>query len=187
MRLTFYGAARSVTGSCHFVETNGRKILIDCGLQQGRDERDNSYLEFNPADIDCVVVTHAHIDHSGRLPLLVKRGYQGKFVTTRLTAELMKIMLKDSAHIQESEAFWQNRKGQRAGRPPVEPIYTIPDAEDALQHIETHEYGQMVDLFEGVRIRFNDAGHLLGSASVEMWMTENGTTKKIIFSGDIEM
>ena len=120
-----------------------------------------------------------------RLPLLVKRGYQGKFVTTRLTAELMQIMLKDSAHIQESEAFWQNRKGQRAGRPPVEPLYTIADAENALQYVERHEYGQMIDLFEGVQIRFNDAGHLLGSSSVEMWMTENGTTKKIIFSGDI--
>ena len=185
MKLTFYGAAKSVTGSCHFVETGGRKILIDCGLQQGRDERDNSYLEFNPSDIDCVVVTHAHIDHSGRLPLLVKRGFRGKIITTRLTAELMQIMLRDSAHIQESEAFWQNQKGQRAGKTPVEPLYTMKDAEDALRHVETHEYGRVIDLFDGVRIRFNDAGHLLGSASVEMWMTENGKTKKTIFSGDI--
>lgn len=185
MKLTFFGAARSVTGSCHCVDINGKRILIDCGLQQGRDERDNSLFDFVPASIDYVIVTHAHIDHSGRVPLLKKRGYQGKFYTTRLTGELLSIMLRDSAHIQESEAMWQNQKGRRSGKPVVEPLYTIADADAALQNLSTYEYKEKIELTEGVTIRFNDAGHILGSSNVEMWLTENGITKKIVFSGDI--
>ena len=116
MRLHFYGADRCVTGSCHCLEINGKKILIDCGLQQGRDEVDNHELPFQPGAIDYVLVTHAHIDHSGRLPLLIRQGFRGQILTTRLTAELLEIMLQDSAHIQESDAMWLNRKGKRAGK-----------------------------------------------------------------------
>ena len=125
MKLTFFGAAKAVTGSCHCVEVRGKKILIDCGLQQGKDERDNTVLDFAPNYIDYVIVTHAHIDHSGRIPMLIKNGFQGKIITTRLTADLLDIMLQDSAHIQEQDAEYQNRKNKRAGRPEVEPIYTV--------------------------------------------------------------
>ena len=128
MKLSFFGAAHAVTGSCHCLEVNGRKILIDCGLQQGRDEHDDNALDFAPGQIDYCLVTHAHIDHSGRLPLLVKEGFQGQIITTRLTAQLLSIMLRDSAHIQESDAQWQNQKGKRAGRDAVEPLYTVADA-----------------------------------------------------------
>ena len=185
MKLTFFGAAKAVTGSCHCVEVAGKKILIDCGLQQGRDERDNSFLDFAPNYIDYVLVTHAHIDHSGRIPLLVKQGFAGQIFATRLTGELLSIMLRDSAHIQESDAQWKNQKGKRAGREPVEPLYTMADAEEAVKKILPAEYGQILDLCEGVKIRFIDAGHLLGSSSIEMWLTEDGVEKKIVFSGDI--
>ena len=151
MKLSFFGAAHAVTGSCHCLEVNGRKILIDCGLQQGRDEHDDNALDFAPGQIDYCLVTHAHIDHSGRLPLLVKEGFQGQIITTRLTAQLLSIMLRDSAHIQESDAQWQNQKGKRAGRDAVEPLYTVADAEAALQQLYPVEYGQVLDLCEGVR------------------------------------
>ena len=185
MKLTFFGAAHAVTGSCHCLEVGGKKILIDCGLQQGRDEHDDNALDFAPSYIDYVIVTHAHIDHSGRIPLLVKEGFGGEIYATRLTAQLLSIMLRDSAFIQESDAQWQNQKGRRAGRPEVEPLYTVADAEAAMQQVVTAEYGQMVDLCEGVQIRFRDAGHLLGSSMVEIWATENGVTKKLVFSGDL--
>lgn len=185
MKLTFFGAAKAVTGSCHCVEVRGKKILIDCGLQQGRDERDNAVFDFSPNYIDYVIVTHAHIDHSGRIPLLIKEGFQGQIFTTRLTGQLLSVMLQDSAHIQEQDAQWKNQKGKRAGRPPVEPLYTVADAAQVAEHLVTAEYGQIIELFEGVKIRFVDAGHLLGSASVEMWMEEGGVEKKIVFSGDI--
>jgi len=185
MKLTFFGAAKAVTGSCYCLEVNDKKILIDCGLQQGRDETDNHVLDFSPGGIDYVIVTHAHIDHSGRIPLLSKQGFKGQIFTTRLTGELLSIMLRDSAHIQESDAEWETRKGKRAGREPVEPLYTMADAETVLGKIVTNEYDKMLDLCEGVRVRFTDAGHLLGSASVELWLTENGQTRKLIFSGDI--
>ncbi len=185
MKLTFFGAAKAVTGSCHCVECGGKKILVDCGLQQGRDEKDNAQLDFNAGYIDAVVVTHAHIDHSGRIPLLVKQGFTGNIYCTRLTGQLLSIMLRDSAHIQESDAQWENQKGKRAGKEPVEPLYTVADAEETLKHIVTFEYGTTLAIEDGVKIRFVDAGHLLGSASVEMWLTEGGETRKIIFSGDI--
>ncbi len=185
MKLTFFGAAKAVTGSCHCVECGGRKVLIDCGLQQGRDERDNSELDFNPGYIDDVIVTHAHIDHSGRLPLLVKQGFGGNIYCTRLTGQLLSIMLRDSAHIQESDAQWENQKGKRAGKPPVEPLYTLADVEKTLRHVVTVEYGQQFELADGIKARFVDAGHLLGSASAELWLTEGDQTRKIVFSGDI--
>ena len=185
MKLTFFGAAKAVTGSCHCVEVAGKKILVDCGLQQGRDERDNAVLDFAPNDIDYVIITHAHIDHSGRVPMLVKHGFKGQIFTTRLTGELLSVMLQDSAHIQEMEAQWKNQKGKRAGREPVEALYTVADAAAAMDQVVTFEYGQTVELCEEVKIRFVDAGHLLGSACVEMWLTENGVEKKILFSGDL--
>lgn len=185
MKLTFFGAAKAVTGSCHCVECAGKRILVDCGLQQGRDERDNSELDFNPGYIDAVIVTHAHIDHSGRLPLLVRLGYNGPIYCTRLTAQLLGIMLRDSAHIQESDAQWENKKGARAGREAVEPIYTLADAEATLKLLVPCEYGDRIEALDCARLRFVDAGHLLGSASAEVWLTEEGQEKKIVFSGDI--
>jgi metallo-beta-lactamase family protein len=185
MKLFFYGAAKSVTGSCYCLETNGKRILIDCGLKQGQDDEDGNVLPFYAPSIDHVFVTHAHIDHSGRLPLLVKQGYRGKIVTTRLTAKLLGIMLRDSAFIQEKDVEWDNRKGKRAGRPDVEPLYTVIDAEKALKRLTTTEYGEKKELCEGVFYRFSDAGHILGSACIELWITEDGVTKKLVFTGDL--
>ena len=185
MKLTFFGAAKAVTGSCHCLEVGGKKILIDCGLQQGRDERDNRVLDFAPGYIDYVIVTHAHIDHSGRVPMLIKNGFQGRILTTRLTAQLMSIMLQDSAHIQESDAEYKNRKNRRAGRPEEEPLYTVADAQRVPEFIDTCEYDQPVHLCDGVDAVFIDAGHLLGSASIRLTLTEGGETRTIVFSGDI--
>ena len=185
MKLSFFGADQCVTGSCHCLEVNGKHILIDCGLQQGRDEVDNATLPFHPGSIDAVLVTHAHIDHSGRIPMLIKNGFQGKIITTRLTANLLNIMLADSAHIQESDAEYQNRKNQRAGRPDVEPLYTVADAMRVPEFLQTCEYNQTVDVCEGVKATFIDAGHLLGSASILMELTEGGEKRNIVFSGDI--
>ena len=127
MKLTFYGAAKAVTGSCHCVECNGKKVLIDCGLQQGKDEYNNREFDFRPSEIDAVIVTHAHIDHSGRLPLLVKEGFDGPIYCTGPTAQLMEVMLLDSAHIQDGDAKWHNQKNKRSGKPEVEPLYTVED------------------------------------------------------------
>ena len=185
MKLSFFGADQCVTGSCHCLEVNGKKILIDCGLQQGRDEVDNSSLPFHAGEIDFVLVTHAHIDHSGRIPMLLKQGFRGRIFATRLTAQLLDIMLQDSAHIQESDAEYQNRKNLRAGRPTVEPLYTVEDAQRVREFLTTCEYGEKVDLCEGVSMECIDAGHLLGSASMKLTLTENGETRTIVFSGDI--
>ena len=185
MKLHFYGADRCVTGSCHGLEINGKTILVDCGLQQGRDEMDNRYLAFAPGSVDILLVTHAHIDHTGRIPMLVKNGFHGRILTTRLTADLMKIMLLDSAHIQESDAEYENRKGERAGRDPVEPLYTEQDALDVFKYVTTCEYGETVELCEGVSAVFTDAGHLLGSASITLELEEAGVHKTLVFSGDI--
>lgn len=185
MKLSFFGADKTVTGSCHCLEVGGKRILIDCGLQQGAGDKDNSTLPFAPGSIDYVLVTHAHIDHSGRLPLLVKQGYSGPIITTRLTAQLLSIMLRDSAHIQESDAAWENQKGRRAGRDLVEPLYTLSDAESALALLTTCDYGQPFEVCPGVRAEFFDAGHLLGSAMIRLTLQEGGTEKSIVFSGDI--
>jgi len=185
MKLSFYGADREVTGSCHGVEIRGKNLLVDCGLVQGSDNNYGQEFPFNPANIDCVVVTHAHIDHSGRLPLLVKQGYKNKIYATGATIRLLEIMLRDSAHIQEIEAGWKSRKSRRAGKKDVEPLYTVKDAEDVFQYFVPCDYNKIYEIDESVKIRFADAGHLLGSAFVEMWLTENGVTKKIVFSGDI--
>ena len=185
MKLSFFGADQCVTGSCHCLEVGGKRILIDCGLQQGRDEVDNRSLPFAPGSIDYALITHAHIDHSGRVPMLIKNGFQGRILTTRLTAQLMSIMLQDSAHIQESDAEYKNRKNRRDGRPEEEPLYTVADAQRVPEFIDTCEYGQPVHLCDGVDAVFIDAGHLLGSASIRLTLTEGGQTKTIVFSGDI--
>ena len=185
MKLSFFGADHCVTGSCHCLEVNGKKILVDCGLQQGRDEIDNAALPFNPADIDYVLITHAHIDHSGRVPMLIKNGFEGRILTTRLTADLLDIMLQDSGHIQEADAEYLNRKNRRAGRPEIEPIYTVADAMRVREFMDTCEYGQVIQLCEGVTVDFIDAGHLLGSASIRMKLVEGDQEKTIVFSGDI--
>ena len=185
MKLSFYGADQCVTGSCHCLEVNGKRILVDCGLQQGRDEVSNAEFPFAANTIDYVLVTHAHIDHSGRIPMLVKQGFQGRILTTRLTAELLDIMLQDSAHIQESDAEWKNRKGERSGAPRVEPLYTLEDALRVKEFLTTCEYGQVIDLCPGVEVEFVDAGHLLGSSCIAMELTEGDVKKRIVFSGDL--
>ena len=185
MKLSFFGADQCVTGSCHCLEVNGKKILVDCGLQQGRDEVSNAEFPFAAGSVDYVLITHAHIDHSGRVPMLIKQGFRGQILTTRLTADLMDIMLLDSAHIQESDAEWKNRKAARSGAPHVEPLYTIEDAAQVREYMTTCEYGQKVTLCEGVTVEFIDAGHLLGSASILVDATEGGVTKRLVFSGDI--
>lgn len=185
MRLIFIGADHEVTGSCHVLEVCGRYILVDCGMEQETDDFETAELPMNIADIDYVLLTHAHIDHSGMLPLLYARGFRGDVIATPATVDLCDIMLKDSAHIQMTEAEWKNRKGQRAGREPVVPIYDMNDAEGVLEHFVSCDYDKVMDLCEGVKVKFSDAGHLLGSASIEVWINEDGEERKIVFSGDI--
>lgn len=185
MRLEFLGAAHEVTGSCHYLQLGERNILIDCGMEQGPDIYENQEIPVNAAEIDYVLVTHAHIDHSGLLPLLYSRGFRGRIYATRATCELCNIMLKDSAHIQEFEAEWKNRKARRAGRPEVEPMYTMNDAQGVLEHFIPCEYEKLIEPEDGIKLRFVDAGHLLGSASIEVWGEEEGKEIKLVFSGDI--
>lgn len=167
------------------MEVCGRYILVDCGMEQGTDDFETAELPMNIADIDYVLLTHAHIDHSGMLPLLYARGFRGDVIATPATVDLCDIMLKDSAHIQMTEAEWKNRKGQRAGKEPVVPIYDMNDAEGVLEHFVSCDYDKVMDLCEGVKVKFSDAGHLLGSASIEVWINEDGEERKIVFSGDI--
>lgn len=185
MKLTFIGAAHEVTGSCHLLEVNGKNILIDCGMEQGPDLYENQKIPIIAGDIDYVLLTHAHIDHSGLIPLLCKQGFKGEIITTFATADLCNIMLRDSAHIQEFEAEWRNRKARRSGAPLYEPLYTTQDAIDAINLLSPCDYGQKVELCPGIQVRFTDIGHLIGSASIEVWLTEGDVSKKIVFSGDV--
>ena len=185
MRLTFLGATHEVTGSCFYLEACGKNILIDCGMEQGRDSFENQELPIAAASVDAVLLTHAHIDHSGRLPMLYSRGFRGEIHATGATSALCDIMLRDSAHIQMSEAEWRNRKGKRAGGKAYVPIYDMEDAMATIRMFVPHEYSEKFVLHDGIEVRFTDVGHLLGSASIEIWMTEDGVTKKIVFSGDI--
>ncbi len=186
MKLIFFGADHEVTGSCHYLNIAGKNILVDYGMEQGINYFENAPLPVSEAMIDYVFLTHAHIDHSGLLPLLSARGFRGQIIATEATAELCSIMLRDCAHIQSQEAEWRSRKAKRNSNMEVhEPIYTMADAENAIRAIVPYPYDQMIDLCEGIRLRFTDIGHLLGSASIEVWATENGITKKIVFSGDV--
>jgi metallo-beta-lactamase family protein len=190
MKIKFLGGATSVTGSCHLITTGKYKILLDCGLFQGSNEMDELNwmdFEFDPTEIDFVLISHAHIDHSGRIPLLVKRGYRGPIYCTDATADLLEIMLRDSAYIHEKEAEWKNRKNQRAGKPLVDPLYTINDAELALNYIRPVLYDQLLELNDEIQVVFNDAGHILGSAIIEVFVNEKGDYTKIVFTGDIGM
>lgn len=185
MKLTFIGADHEVTGSCHLLEACGLTVLIDCGMEQGINKYENAQLPVRYADVDYVLVTHAHIDHVGMLPFIYSRGFRGQVMATRATSDLCDIMLKDCAHIQESEATWKNRKAKRAGMPEIPPLYTMNDAEGVLEHFVPCNYGETIHLKDGFEIRFTDVGHLLGSASIEIWMNEDGCSRKIVFSGDI--
>ena len=185
IKLMFLGADHEVTGSCHYIEACGKSILLDCGMEQGRDTYENQEIPVAAGRIDYVFLSHAHIDHSGLLPLLHKNGFQGQIYATEATTDLCRIMLLDSAHIQEFEAQWRNRKNKRAGKAPFEPLYTTEDAMAVMEHFVPCDYMKEIEVCEGVKIRFTDVGHLLGSSSIEIWLTENGVSKKIVFSGDI--
>ena len=166
MRIFFSGAAHEVTGSCHYIEACGKKFLVDCGMEQGLNLYENEDIPALPGEIDFVLLTHAHIDHSGMLPLLYKRGFQGPVYATKATTDLCGIMLLDSAHIQEFEAQWRSKKGKRKGLTEVEPVYTTEDAAGILQNFIGVEYGQTIVPADGIRVMFTDVGHLLGSAAV---------------------
>ena len=185
MQLTFIGATHEVTGSCMFLSACGKNILIDYGMEQGKNIYENVDLPVLPFNIDYVFLTHAHIDHSGLLPLLYKNGFKGEVHATITTHSLCEIMLLDSAHIQEQEAEYQNRKGMRSAETPVQPLYDSDDARGVLSHFVDHRYDRTDNVCEGIRIRFTDAGHLLGSASIEVFLNEDGEERKVVFSGDI--
>lgn len=185
MKLTFIGATHEVTGSCFYLEACEKKILIDYGMEQGVNYFENVPLPVHESEIDMVLLTHAHIDHSGSLPLLYKNGFRGQVFATCATERLCSIMLRDSAHIQMFEAEWRNRKAKRSGKEEYVPLYTMEDAEGVMKCFVSSEYGETITVAEGIRIRFVDAGHLLGSSSIEVWITENGVSKKLVFSGDI--
>ena len=185
MKIKFIGATHEVTGSCTLLTTDRYNILVDCGMEQGRDTFVNEELGIEPSRIDMVFLTHAHIDHSGKLPLLVAGGFEGKIFATDGTAELCDIMLRDSAHIQESEAQWKNRKAKRAGGAEIKPMYTMEDAEKTLKLFVPCRYGETVQAGEGLTAEFFDAGHLLGSASIRLNITQQGKTVSVVFSGDI--
>ena len=185
MLLEFLGAAHEVTGSCHFLQCQDKRILVDCGMEQGPDLYENQELPMNPSDVDYIFLTHAHIDHSGLLPLMYAKGFRGQVFTTKATADLCQIMLRDSAHIQEFEAEWRNRKAKRSGEEEFIPLYSMNDAIGVLEHFVPCQYDEIIQIADGIRIRFVDVGHLLGSASIEVWLTEGDVSKKIVFSGDI--
>ncbi len=185
MKIQFIGATHEVTGSCTLLEVNGRYYLVDCGMEQGRDVFQNISLPVPAGLIDAVFLTHAHIDHSGMLPKLFKDGFKGSIYATSVTCDLCNIMLRDSAHIQESEAKWRSRKAERAGQPTVEPVYDMNDALDAISLFRRCDYGERIRVGDGVELRFTDIGHLLGSACIEIWLCEEDVSEKIVFSGDV--
>lgn len=188
MKIQFCGASDGVTGSCHLIRTEKHQILLDCGQFQGgkvEEQKNFEQFPFDPAEIDCMILSHAHIDHCGRIPLLVKRGFKGDIYCTDATADLLEVMLKDSGYIHEKEAEWKNKKNQRAGRPLVEPLYTFNDAMDSLKFVKPVLYDQLIEINEDMKIVFNDAGHILGSAITEIWVSEGEQVSKIVFTGDL--
>ena len=188
MNITFLGAAKTVTGSNFLVEAAGKKFLVDCGMYQGKAalEMENSEeFLYDVSEIDFILLTHAHIDHSGRIPKLYNEGYRGPIYAHRATVDLCAIMLPDSGHIQETEVEWKNRKRLRAGLEPLPPLYTAEEAAKCLEIFKPVEYDQIIDVADNIQVRYNDAGHMLGSSIIEIWVTENGKTEKIVFTGDI--
>ena len=187
MKITFLGAARKVTGSCYHLSADGMQYLVDCGMHQGRDsdELNRAPFRFDPREISQVFLTHAHIDHAGLIPKLVREGFRGRIITTAATAELAQVMLADSAHIQEMDAQWMTKKARRSGSEEViEPLYTVEDAIASIPFFEKKQYGEIYSLKNGLRYQFCDAGHILGSGTLEIWYREN-PERKITFSGDI--
>ena len=185
MKIQFIGACHEVTGSCTLLEVDGAQYLVDCGMEQGIDEFENVPLPVAAARIDAVFLTHAHIDHSGMLPKLYKDGFRGKIYATEATTDLCNIMLRDSAHIQESEAEWRSRKAERAGEEKIQPVYTMEDALGAISCFRRCKYDEIIRIAAGVELRFTDIGHLLGSACIELWLMEEEEQRKIVFSGDV--
>ncbi|MDO5718811.1 MAG: MBL fold metallo-hydrolase [Tissierellia bacterium] len=190
MKITFLGAAKEVTGSNFLIETKNEKFIVDCGLfQGGKDLEKLNYekFKFKPSEIDFAILTHAHIDHSGRLPKLVKDGFRGKIYATKPTTDLCEVMLADSANIQQNDVDWENKKRMRAGKNLLEPLYNFRDVENTLRLFVSNHYDYDIEITENIRIRFKDAGHILGSAIVEIWIKEAGSETKIVFSGDLGM
>jgi len=186
VKIRFLGAARQVTGSCYHLSGNGMQLLVDCGMQQGENAENGRPFSFQPSDIACLFLTHAHIDHSGLIPKLVKEGFRGQIITTGATAALVKIMLHDSAHIQEKEAEWRTRKALRQGKDHIfEPLYTVEDVAAALPFFVEKEYGETGRVGKGLKYCFVDAGHILGSSTFALWYQDSPLEKKIVFSGDI--
>ena len=188
MKITFLGATRTVTGSNFLVEGAGKKFLVDCGMWQGKAEQEmenDQEFEFNPADIDFVLLTHAHIDHSGRIPKLYKEGFKNKVYAHKATCDLCALMLPDSGHIQETEAEWKNKKRMRRGEKPVPPIYTAEEAAKCLEIFEAVQYDKIIEITPEIHVRFNDAGHMLGSSIIEVWVKEDNKETKTVFTGDL--
>jgi len=188
MKITFLGAAKTVTGSCFLVQTNKKKFLVDCGMFQGYSKEsllNEEPFPFDVSEISFILLTHAHIDHSGRIPKIYKDGYRGPVYASKATCDLCGVMLPDSGHIQEMENEWINRKRGRAGKPPVEPLYTYQNAIDSLQLFRPLKYDELVPLDDDIKVRLKDAGHMLGSSFIELWINENGEETKIVFTGDI--
>ncbi len=188
MKITFLGAAKTVTGSNFLVEAAGKKFLVDCGMYQGKTTQDFENSDpfiYDVNEIDFMLLTHAHIDHSGRIPKLYNDGYRGPVYATKATCDLCEIMLPDSGHIQEVEIEWKNRKRMREALDPLPPLYTAEDAYKCLEIFKAVQYDEIVDIDDNISVRFNDAGHMLGSAIIEIWATENGKTTKAVFTGDL--
>ena len=188
MKITFLGAARTVTGSNFLVEGAGKKFLVDCGMWQGKAEQEmenDQEFEFNPTDIDFVLLTHAHIDHSGRIPKLYKEGFRNKVYAHKATCDLCALMLPDSGHIQETESEWKNRKSMRRGEKPIPPIYTAEEAAKCLEIFEAVQYDKIIEITPEIHVRFNDAGHMLGSSIIEVWVKEDDKETKTVFTGDL--
>lgn len=185
MKMMFIGADHEVTGSCHYVEACGKRFIVDYGMEQGLNVYENAELPVSAGSLDFILLTHAHIDHSGMIPLLYSRGFRGQIFATGATTDLCQIMLRDSAHIQEFEAEWKNRKARRSGKPEVVPVYTMDDAVSVMEYFVKCPYDHKISVADGIFIRFTDIGHLLGSSSIEVWIEEEEVQKKLVFSGDI--
>ena len=185
MKITFIGATHEVTGSCYYLEAAGKKFLVDCGIEQGPDYYEKKDIPVPPGELDFVLLTHAHMDHSGNLPAIYAKGFKGPVYATEATCNLCDIMLRDSAHIQMFEAEWRNRKAKRQGKPEFVPAYTMEDALGVIRNFVGCPYETGIILGEGLRVKFIDAGHLLGSSSIEVNICEAGVEKTIVFSGDI--